>query len=273
MKVRRGKPRVQQINPLLNQTKPNIGTRVKYERELIQLIDEMYESTQYWLLANYKKSSIAQDESIVSIMKRAIAKMTKQWFKKYDTVAEDLAKNFVDKSTVNSDFSLKNAFEKIGFTVEFKTTDAIDEKIKSSVYENTQLIKSIPQKYFNDLNFIITEGINRGFDVGYIADQIKQKYNVTKRRAAFIARDQAQKVHSIITVQRQLDLGITKGIWVHSGGGKVPRKSHLKAGRDKLEFDLQKGAYIDGEYILPGQKPNCRCTWFAVIPWQLKTTA
>lgn len=253
----------------LKPTRPSAALRDMYAKELDKLIKEMFNSTHYWLVANYKKDTpkIAMDANIFSIMKSAMNKLTKTWQKKFDDIAKKLATRFVDKGVNHADLTLKNAFKDAGFTVDFKPSDDMKVKIAASIDENVQLIKSIPDKYFGELNFIINQGIQRGFDVGHISEQIRLKYGVTKRRAAFIARDQANKVHSVITQQRQMDAGITQGEWVHSHAGKVPRPSHVKAGKDKLIFDLQKGAFIDGKYILPGQEPNCRCTWHAVLPF------
>lgn len=250
-------------------TRSSAAIRSMYAKELDDLIKEMFKSTKYWIVANYKKDepTIAMDANIFSIMKKAMSKLTKQWQKNFNDIAEKLANRFVDKVVNHSDISLRDAFKKAGFTVDFKMTDDMKVKIAASVEENVQLIKSIPQKYFDDLNFIVNQGIQRGFDVEHISEQIQLKYGVTRRRAAFIARDQTNKVHSVITQQRQIDLGVTQGEWVHSHAGKKPRLSHLKAGQQKLVFDLKKGAYIDGEWILPAQLPNCRCGWKAVLPW------
>ncbi|ELZ1101181.1 TPA: phage head morphogenesis protein, partial [Escherichia coli] len=85
-----------------------------------------------------------------------------------------------------------------------------------------------------------------------------------RRRAETIARDQNNKATAVIQSERQKKLGITKGIWRHSHAGKQPRPSHVKA--DGKEFDLDKGLYLDGEWVLPGEAINCRCTWSPVIP-------
>ena len=251
----------------LNQTRSSAALRSLYAKELDKLVKEMFDSTHYWLIANYKKSPMAQDANIFSIMKKAMTKLTSQWQSKFDEVAKKLATRFVDKGVKHADFTLKNAFKDAGFAVDFKPTEDMQVKIASSIDENIELIKSIPQQYFKDLTFIVNQGIQRGFDVGHIASEIESKYQVTKRRAAFIARDQANKVHSVITQQRQIDLGITEGEWQHSHAGKKPRPSHLKAGQDKLIFNLKKGAFLDGKWVLPAQEPNCRCTWKAVLPF------
>jgi uncharacterized protein with gpF-like domain len=63
---------------------------------------------------------------------------------------------------------------------------------------------------------------------------------------------------------RQKELGITKAIWVHSGGGKHPRPEHVAfSGK---EYDVEKGAYLEGKWTWPGFEINCRCTSRSVIP-------
>ncbi|WP_415429989.1 phage minor head protein [Acetobacter malorum] len=89
---------------------------------------------------------------------------------------------------------------------------------------------------------------------------LQQRFGITRRRAANIARDQNAKVTSAINKQRQIETGLFEAEWVHSAGGKHPRASHVEAGRKKLRFDVREGALIDGERIWPGQKPNCRCS-------------
>ena len=54
---------------------------------------------------------------------------------------------------------------------------------------------------------------------------------------------------------------------MHSGGGKHPRPTHLKAGREQKRYDVTKG-WFDPEvdkFILPGELPNCRCVSRAVV--------
>ncbi|MFO5701646.1 phage head morphogenesis protein, partial [Klebsiella pneumoniae] len=31
-------------------------------------------------------------------------------------------------------------------------------------------------------------------------------------------------------------------------------------------FELSKGMYLDGKWVMPGEEINCRCTWSPVIP-------
>ena len=66
---------------------------------------------------------------------------------------------------------------------------------------------------------------------------------------------------------RQVELGIKEAVWIHSNAGETPRPTHLKAGRDRVRYDVSKGWWDPAvqEYILPGQLINCRCSSRSVI--------
>ena len=70
-----------------------------------------------------------------------------------------------------------------------------------------------------------------------------------------------------MTGLRQAELGITEAIWVHSGAGKHPRPTHVKAGRDQVRYDITKGWYDPDakQWIWPGTLVNCRCVSKPVI--------
>lgn len=110
-------------------------------------------------------------------------------------------------------------------------------------------------------------GVQTGRDLAQITTDLQEQHGVTRRRAAFIARDQSNKATASLTRARQIEAGLTEAIWVHSGGGKEPRPSHLKAGRDKARYDIREGWYDphEGKHILPGELINCRCVSRAVV--------
>jgi uncharacterized protein with gpF-like domain len=86
--------------------------------------------------------------------------------------------------------------------------------------------------------------------------------------AALIARDQNNKATAVFVRVRQKQAGITKAMWLHSHGGKEPRKTHL-ANDGKL-YDPAKG-WFDPDpkvrrHIYPGELINCRCSSITVVP-------
>ncbi len=106
--------------------------------------------------------------------------------------------------------------------------------------------------------------VQTGRDLGQLRSDILARYDVTKKRAALIARDQNNKATAVMEKARRISIGITQAKWAHSRGGKEPRASHVAA-NGKI-YDVAKGCLIDGKYIMPGEEINCRCVSHAVIP-------
>jgi SPP1 gp7 family putative phage head morphogenesis protein len=229
-------------------------------------IREMQGSVVYWLTANYKASgaAVAMDASPAVFMRDAMRKLAKRWTKRFDDIAKRLADRFSNDAMKNSDVSLYNALETAGFTVEFKMTAPMNNALQATITENVGLIRSIPEKYFTEVEGLVMRSVARGRDLSYLTDELQKRYGITRRRAALIARDQNNKATSVMQAARQKSLGITQGIWRHSHAGKEPRPSHVKA--DGKKFDIDKGMYLDGKWVMPGEEINCRCTWSPVIP-------
>ena len=266
---------------ILRPVQTNAGIEAQYQKQLLRWVDAMHRSLLYWISAQYKANpppTLAQDGrpgsfrdgSPANAMRRAVHRMTRRWTKAFDRGAEDLARYFVDKAAGATDIQLRDILKKAGFTVEFRATPQVNNAMQAAIGENVGLIKSIAQQHLSEVEGIVRRSMTQGRDLGDLADQLIHRYGVTRRRAAFIAKDQANKMTSVINRTRQAELGITQARWRHSHGGKEPRKSHVEAGqadggKGKL-YDVDKGCLIDGEYIWPGQLPNCRCTARSVIP-------
>lgn len=226
----------------------------------------MQASVVYWLSANYRASgaAVAMDASPAVMMRNAMQKLAKRWTRRFDDMAQKLADRFANDAMKNADASLATAFKDAGFTVEFKMTSQMNNALQATIAENVGLIRSIPEKYFTEVEGLVMRSVARGRDLGYLTDELQKRYGITRRRAALIARDQNAKATSVMQSARQRSLGITHGIWRHSHAGKEPRQSHVKS--DGKKFDLSKGLMIDGKLTFPGQEINCRCTWSAVLP-------
>lgn len=250
--------------------RPNAGIEAAYRRKLQAYIDAMSASVNYWLGAAYKANEphIALDELPASALKRAVRMLGRRWQRKFDKLATELADYFATAVQDRSAATLKSALKRNGFTVEFKMTPAMQDIFRATVNENVSLIKSIPAQYLTQVEGSVMRSVQAGRDLGTLAKELQEHHGVSKRRAAFISRDQNNKATASFTRARQMESGVTEAVWVHSGGGKHPRASHLKAGRDKVRYDVREG-WLDpdiGKKILPGELPNCRCVSKAVVP-------
>ena len=252
----------------------NLGIESAYRKKLQALIAEMSNSTIYWVRAAWRKdpplSSIAQDKlrsnGPIVDLRRTMIRLGKHWQRRFDELGPELAKVFVDGATATTDAAMMASLEKAGFTVKFQMTQAAQQGYQAVLAENVGLIKSIPAEYLLDVQQKVWGAVKSGYDLETLTKGLQADYGVSFRRASLIARDQSNKAKAVIENVRRQELGITQAIWQHSGGGRVPRPDHLKAGQDKLVYDLDKGAYIGGKWIFPGTEISCRCTSRAIVP-------
>lgn len=191
-------------------------------------------------------------------------KLSRRWLRKFGLLATKLAERFTSDVMKNSDASLSTALQQAGFTVPFKMTAVMNNALQAIITENVNLIRSIPQQYLTQVETLVMQSVSRGRDLGTLTNELQQRYGITRRRAAFIALDQNNKATSTMQSARQRALGIHRGRWRHSHAGKEPRPSHVKA--DGEAFDLDKGMFLDGKWVMPGEEIGCRCTWEAILP-------
>lgn len=208
----------------------------------------------------------AKKRPSIDLLRRALNKWGDIWTQRLEDLSTKLANEFANKSRVYTDRALKQAFSEAGLTVKFQPTKGMLEGYAAVVSENVQLIKSIPQKYLTDVQSVVWTNVMKGGDLKAMAEGIEHTYGVTKRRAAFIARDQNNKAKAVFERERDAELGVTEFIWVHSHAGKEPRPTHVRANGKK--YSLAKGMYDsdEGKYVFPGELINCRCTQRAILP-------
>ncbi|MGE8129019.1 phage minor head protein [Methylobacterium sp. NPDC080182] len=228
----------------------------------------MDRSVGYWLKAAYRKNApeMAQDELPAETLRRAIRALTRRWQAKFNDLAGDLAAYFAQSVSQRSDAALKAALKKGGFTVEWTMTRAQRDVVNSVVHENVSLIKSIAQQHLSKVEGIVMRSVATGRDLGQLTKDLQEQFGVTKRRAQFIAQSQNQMATAALTRARQLEIGVTEAVWVHSSGGKKPRRSHVT--NNGKTYDVNKGWYDPDEKVwtFPGVLPRCRCVSKAVIP-------
>lgn len=262
----------------LRPIRPNAGVEAKYQRALDNLLSEMDKSLRYWITAEYRKAlpritqdaaaGMAMDASVASMLQTLMNRLTKRWRKKFDDTAKELADRTVFDVERNSTAAMQKALKGAGVTVQFKPTPAVKQAMQLAVNENVMLIKSIAEQHLNDVGQMAMRSAMRGGDLKELTDGLTERFGITRRRAANIARDQNSKITTAINRQRQMDMGLFEAEWMHSGGGKEPRPKHVAAGRTRLRFDIREGVDVDGDgrKILPGQDINCRCTWRMILP-------
>jgi uncharacterized protein with gpF-like domain len=245
-------PRPRKGEKVLPAVHPNVGLEAAYRRRLRALVEEMHRSFDYWLKAAYRRNepAIAQDEVPAAELQKAIDELTKQWRRRFKEGSIDLAKWFATKASRRSDDALRAILRRSGISVEFQMSPAMRDILRATIEQNVSLIKSIPEQYLTQVQGAVMRSVQTGRDLGSLAKELEEHYGVTRRRAAIIARSQNNLATSSMTAARQNEVGITKCKWLHSHGGKEPRRTHVaESGK---EYNPAVGWYDPEAYRVRG---------------------
>jgi len=266
----------------------NVGIAVGYKKKLQGFIDAMNRDYTLALTNEYRdqQDRIALDASPANELTRVLLALEKKWSKIADKYADEEADLFVGQIYATNRSSTKSAAKSVGlninfdqpkggikklaadrakkksFAVKFDLTRSMKDTLDVTIAENVALIKSIQSKYHEQVALDVYRAVAAGGDLRDLTDTLKEIYGKTHARAAFIARDQNSKANAQITRTWQQDMGIDQAIWVHSHAGKKPRESHVAAGREKLVYNVAKGAYLETnggkwDWTWPGHSINC----------------
>lgn len=263
MEVRRKKP----SDAIMPEIKTSEAIHAWYYKELMQILKDIRKELDEVLINEYHgkaKKALAND-GISDWIAHVADYMLDKWNRRLNSISEEVAKDFIDKTVGNYDARFATMLRRKGFTVRMQNSERTLDALRAAMGENVGLIKSIGTEYLSKVQIHVWQSVTGGYDLATLTDNLAHDFHIARNRARTIARDQANKAHAVIEQARRKELGIKEAIWIHSHAGKQPRESHVKAHGKK--FDIEKGMYIDGEWILPGEKINCRCGSKAILPF------
>ena len=124
---------------------------------------------------------------------------------------------------------------------------------------NVSRIKSLVGQELVEITQLLEASEATGARVEVLRESIQQRFNVTKSKAALLARDQTLSLNAQIARTRQQNLGITQYIWTTSQDERV-RPEHAE-----LDGTIQSWA-VPPPPGHPGEDYQCRCVAFPVLP-------
>jgi uncharacterized protein with gpF-like domain len=253
----------------LKPVKPHYAIGLNYRKALAKLTRMMMKDISLAVLEAYNHheeeiTNIVGDATPVDFVAEVINRKFKWWQEFFNTKATNIAQIFIGHAEKNTMMQLKDSISDAPVDVVKELTVKFDQRSQrmllanqSLIKENVDLITSIPADTKIKIQSAVNLAMQRGRDKAYLKEQLKDLGIKQSNRVELIARDQINKATSVLNASKQSDLGIKKNEWKHSTAGKTPRQSHIRA-NGKI-YDIEKGCYIDGEYIYPGQLINCRC--------------
>lgn len=133
--------------------------------------------------------------------------------------------------------------------------------VEQQIANNVQLIKSIPEQYFDRIADDIYENVTTAQRWEVLADKLyntlDDDLDITRNRANLIARDQTAKMNSAFNEDRQTSIGITHYQWQTAGDERV-RETHAANDGEVFAWDDP-----PAETGHPGEDVNCRCVALA----------
>lgn len=138
------------------------------------------------------------------------------------------------------------------------------DELRSWSRETANLITTLEDDAVKQVSLWTNRGIRQGWRWEDIAKNIESRFDVSRARARFIARDQTAKLNGELTQRRQSAVGVTHYIWRDSRdervrgnpGGKYPnaKPSHWARNGERFAWaDAPEGGH-------PGRDFGCRCT-------------
>jgi SPP1 gp7 family putative phage head morphogenesis protein len=151
----------------------------------------------------------------------------------------------------------------------FTSEPFLRDQLASFASENTRLITKMAQEAIGEIDGLVQRGISSGRRIEEISKDIRERFQVTRRKAKLIARDQVAKLNGQLTKLRQTNLGVTKYVWRTSKDERVRTSHRVMEGKTAVwddasvylddEGERQPRSGIGGVELHPGEDFQCRC--------------
>lgn len=147
-----------------------------------------------------------------------------------------------------------------GLNISIKAHDAIVEQFKDEYLESVSLpIVNMEQRAVERLRKrilpLVTE---QGITSRGLAEIIQKEFDMTKRHAEFIARQETRIIKSKIIRDRALRTGHSRYIWRTAHDDRV-REMHARLDGEVCDFNNPPIINNQGDRGNPGEDYNCRC--------------
>lgn len=268
-RVRSRKPQVVRGQPL----NPPLSLAAKYRARLEKLVDDMAGIARAelaaWTASEAAIKHFATDESVGHSAQRLAKRLEQRFDQLLGNKPTDLADWLTHRVDKASSSSLHASLKDLSGGLSLPTTimtGAMRDSMTTAIATNVDLIKSLSSDFLSDLKGAVYRSVTTGNGLADLQPLLESRAEISKRRAKMIAEDQTRKVYGRLNDARMKSLGLRQFEWVHSGGGKHPRKLHQSY--DGRVFDLDNPPVIDersGERGIPGQAVNCRCKMVPVL--------
>lgn len=257
----------------------NVSVQSQYQNSIKFLFQELAQETLVLFKKNYSMDGKDLDmpSTTPAKIRKTINELLKKYKKLFDSRGTYYAKLMINKLLKLSEINLALEFRKVNPDLTLKTnyfSGELKEYTKAVIAENVNLIKSIPDEYLSKVEKIMYRAITNSDGATNVNKSIQKLTSISKRRIELMSLDQTRKIYSKVNAYRMQKLGVKKFEWIHSGGGRDPRPSHIAMNGKIFSFDnlpiinKENLKYEPPERGLPGQTYNCGCVMGFVYDYE-----
>lgn len=254
---------VRKKKKVLKPVKPSASDIVTYRKQLYAILDYYYEQVQtkiYPLLKTIPVKGVLDANKQDVLAELMTIQLT---VNQLDYQAYSIALKTINTVAAHNAEKMKASFN-AAFGVDLPgiiNNEGLQPIIDRMTTENVNLIKSIPKQYLGRVEKSIKAGILNNEQAEDLTKTLSNDYDISQRRAKFIARDQISKINAAISQKRQQNLGIEKYVWSTSMDDRV-RETHQEAEGNIYSYDSPPEVT---DYNNPGEDYGCRCVASPVI--------
>ncbi|EQA09830.1 phage head morphogenesis, SPP1 gp7 family domain protein [Glaesserella parasuis 84-15995] len=247
-------------------------------KEALKGVEEIYEKYGH----AYASDSAGQDGlpkggSLISQLRIFFNALLNKYNPIFNLIAKKSTEKMVEQTLKNTKSTLNLSLRELGQGLAIKkdyTSERVKDIAQAATMEAVSLIKTIPQKHLGDVQKVLMHSISSdGKGYAELKPFLQKLYKGNARKAHLVAIDQTRKTYLNIQAENMKSLGIKKFKWVHSGGGREPRKLHQELNGKVFSFDDPPyigDMYGQKVYGLPGHLPNCGCSMSAVFDFEVE---
>ena len=262
------------------------GISEKYAQSVVKVLNVMHKETLKGIEEIYQQyghanDSIGQDElpkggSLISQLRIFFNSLLKKYNPIFNLIAKKSTEKMVEQTLKNTKNTLNLSLRELGQGLAIKkdyTSERVKDIAQACTIEAVGLIKTIPQKHLSDVQKVLMHSISSdGKGYAELKPFLEKLYKGNARKAQLVAIDQTRKTYLNIQAENMKSLGIKKFKWIHSGGGREPRKLHQELNGKVFSFDDPPyigDMYGQKVYGLPGSLPNCGCSMSPVFDFEV----
>lgn len=270
----RRRPRRRKMRP----PTPSKRAEVWYRDRLTEFIDGMVQA----FIDELGKPTLTDDTDTkpLSITTRLAAVMQRLASISVSEVAARLSAGFVTRANLqNKEQTQRTFFQAFGIDLTGMLGEAaIKPEMEKAVSDNVDLITSIHTDFIHDIGAAVFDNMKDGGRHENLIDLIKERGEVTRNRARFIARDQTSKLNADLTEVRNVALGLDLYEWGGTGDERE-RDSHFVLNGMLCKYSdptvysddggktWKKRSTIGAFIGKPGEDYQCRCLALPYVSW------